>query len=117
MYGLLTDNIVELDMVDAKGQLLIVNASSFPDLLWAHRGGVGGNFGIVTRFKFKIYPAPKFIVHSKSNFDLDNFPEFFNAFQTVWTSLDWTMDYGLDYTMDDSMLDDSMIQLLPYILS
>ncbi|WP_425497159.1 BBE domain-containing protein [Paenibacillus phytohabitans] len=45
-------------MVDAKGRIIIANKNSNADLLWASRGGGGGNFGVCTRYKFKVRPAP-----------------------------------------------------------
>lgn len=56
--GLVSDNLVELEMVDAKGRIIIANKKSNADLLWASRGGGGGNFGVCTRYKFKVRPAP-----------------------------------------------------------
>ncbi|KAJ3094582.1 hypothetical protein HDU97_007885 [Phlyctochytrium planicorne] len=53
-YGLVTDNIVEMTMVDAQGNVLTVNKSNNPELFWALRGAGGGNFGIVTHFKIKV---------------------------------------------------------------
>ncbi len=43
-------------MVLASGESVTVNADKYPDLFWAIRGG-GGNFGIVTAFKFRAYPV------------------------------------------------------------
>jgi FAD/FMN-containing dehydrogenase len=40
--------------VTADGQLLHVDENSHADLFWAIRGG-GGNFGVATRFKFKLH--------------------------------------------------------------
>jgi len=51
-YGLTIDNLLEADMVLADGSLVTVNKDKNPDLFWAIRGG-GGNFGIVTSFKFQ----------------------------------------------------------------
>jgi hypothetical protein len=42
--------------VTADGQLRRVNAESEPDLFWAIRGG-GGNFGVATRFQFRLHPC------------------------------------------------------------
>ena len=54
-FGLTIDNILEADMVLADGSFVTVNANQNEDLYWAIRGG-GGNFGIVTAFKFQAHP-------------------------------------------------------------
>ena len=38
----------------ADGELLRVDAETHPDLFWAIRGG-GGNFGVATRFQFRLH--------------------------------------------------------------
>ncbi len=55
-YGLTIDNLLEADMVLADGSFVTVNAKQNTDLFWAIRGG-GGNFGIVTSFKFQAHPV------------------------------------------------------------
>ena len=55
-YGLTIDNLLEADMVLADGTFVTVNKDKYPDLFWAIRGG-GGNFGIVTSFKFQAHPV------------------------------------------------------------
>ncbi|KAJ9087889.1 hypothetical protein DSO57_1028733 [Entomophthora muscae] len=61
--GMLCDRIVEMQMVDASGEILVVNANSHPDLFFALRGAGGGNFGIVTQFRIQTIRPPS-IVHS-----------------------------------------------------
>lgn len=55
-YGLTIDNLLEADMVLADGSFVTVNADQNNDLFWAIRGG-GGNFGVVTSFKFQAHPV------------------------------------------------------------
>ena len=52
-HGLTIDNLLAAEVVTADGQLLRVDAETHPDLFWAIRGG-GGNFGVVTRFQFRL---------------------------------------------------------------
>jgi FAD/FMN-containing dehydrogenase len=54
-YGLAADNLLEVELVAADGQVLRVDAESHPDLFWALRGG-GGNFGVATSFTYRLHP-------------------------------------------------------------
>src|ERR1700760_2956089 len=53
--GLVCDNTLSYDVVTANGQLIRANADEHPDLFWALKGG-GGNFGVVTSVKYRLYP-------------------------------------------------------------
>lgn len=55
-YGMTIDNLVAADVVTADGRLLRADSKDNTDLFWAIRGG-SGNFGIVTRFEFKLHPV------------------------------------------------------------
>ena len=55
-YGLAIDALVSVEIVTADGRIVIASATEHPDLFWAVRGG-GGNFGVVTRFQFRLYPV------------------------------------------------------------
>jgi len=47
-------------IVTADGRILNVDADNHPDLFWAVRGG-GGNFGVVTHFKYQLHPLESFV--------------------------------------------------------
>ena len=54
-HGLAIDNVTQVEVVTADGQVRIVNADDEPDLFWALRGG-GGNFGVAASFEFETHP-------------------------------------------------------------
>lgn len=56
MLGLGCDSLVELELIDYEGRLLIANKHRNSDLFWACRGAGGGNFGVVVSMAFKLPP-------------------------------------------------------------
>jgi hypothetical protein len=56
-YGLMVDNAVEFEVVTAGGQVHVINECNEPDLFWAMRGGGGGTFAILTKFRVQLYPS------------------------------------------------------------
>jgi FAD/FMN-containing dehydrogenase len=56
-FGTTSDSIRGVHIVTADGELLACDASHHADLLWACRGGGGGNFGIVTELDFATHPV------------------------------------------------------------
>jgi FAD/FMN-containing dehydrogenase len=55
-YGMTVDNLESAEVVTATGEVVRATASEHPDLFWALRGG-SGNFGVVTRFEFRLHPV------------------------------------------------------------
>ena len=58
-HGLTIDALLAAEIVTAAGDILVVDENNHPDLFWAIRGG-GGNFGVVTRFQYRLNPLPEF---------------------------------------------------------
>jgi FAD/FMN-containing dehydrogenase len=59
-HGLTIDSLLAAEIITADGELLRVDAETHPDLFWAIRGG-GGNFGVATRFKFRLHEVDEIV--------------------------------------------------------
>lgn len=60
-YGLTIDSLLGAEIVTAAGEIVWVSANTDPKLFWGIRGG-GGNFGVVTRFRFKMHSLGSVVV-------------------------------------------------------
>lgn len=59
VWGIGTENILEIECITAKGEKIRANETENPDYYWAVRGGGPNFFGVVTRMKLRIYDTPK----------------------------------------------------------
>ncbi|MFN2525139.1 MAG: FAD-binding oxidoreductase [Actinomycetota bacterium] len=58
--GLTIDSLLAAEVVAADGRIRTVDSQTEPDLFWAIRGG-GGNFGVVTRLRFRLHEVPSIV--------------------------------------------------------
>jgi FAD/FMN-containing dehydrogenase len=68
-FGLACDNLTGAQVVTADGSVVECGPDREADLFWAIRGG-GGNFGVVTRFDFRLHPV-RDVVGGLTVFPLD----------------------------------------------
>lgn len=61
------NNLLSVDVITAEGESAKASENENVDLFWGVRGG-GGNFGIVTEFKFRLDPLGPHVVaaHQRS---------------------------------------------------
>ncbi|XP_062573616.1 uncharacterized protein LOC134235497 [Saccostrea cucullata] len=76
MFGMAVDNLLELELVTANGEIILANdhmtqtthlngsvtTSDNTDTFWASKGGGGGTFGIATKFTYKLHHAAPQVV-------------------------------------------------------
>ncbi|KAF5981097.1 isoamyl alcohol oxidase [Fusarium coicis] len=98
-FGLAADNIYQVRIVTTQGHILTADATQNQDLLWAIRGGGAGQYGIVTEYVLKAYPAPSvietgFTISPRGN-SLAAYEATWNAFSELMRLLPDLMDAGL----------------------
>jgi FAD/FMN-containing dehydrogenase len=80
-YGLTCDNLIAAELVTPAGEVVRANGDEEPELLWGIRGG-GGNFGVVTRAKFRLHPLER-VVGGKLTYSGDGVHHALRIFRDV----------------------------------
>ncbi|ETN36544.1 uncharacterized protein HMPREF1541_08822 [Cyphellophora europaea CBS 101466] len=57
MYGLGADNVLEMEVVTADGEVRTINEECEPDLFWAMRGGGPGTYAVMLSVTMRAHPA------------------------------------------------------------
>lgn len=105
-FGLGIDSLVEVELVDYKGNVIKANKDINSDLFWALRGSGGGNFGIITELTFKHPLKIKEITLVKLEIDnptMEEQKEVIKIWQNWLNNLDnnMTMNISITNSIDD----------------
>jgi FAD/FMN-containing dehydrogenase len=84
-FGWAVDNLDEVEIVTADGKVRTANRNENTDLFWALRGG-GGNFGVVTRFRFRLHEVGPIITGGLIIWSADRVDEVLAAYRDVTES-------------------------------
>ncbi|GMF78879.1 unnamed protein product [Aspergillus oryzae] len=71
-FGLAVDQVLELKVILASGELVTANACENRDLFFALRGGGGGTYGVVVSATLKAHPSRPAITHTLVVYPLPN---------------------------------------------
>jgi FAD/FMN-containing dehydrogenase len=81
-FGWAVDNLEEVEIVTADGEIRTASRSEHPDLFWALRGG-GGNFGVVTRFTFQLHDVGPIVYGGLIGWPFERADEILRAYRTI----------------------------------
>ncbi|MBI2568147.1 MAG: FAD-binding oxidoreductase [Candidatus Schekmanbacteria bacterium] len=81
-YGLACDNLLSAEVVTANGRVVSASASENTDLFWGIRGG-GGNFGVVTRFDFRLHPLGPTVLAGLAMWPMERAPDVLRAWRDL----------------------------------
>ncbi|MEM6498548.1 MAG: FAD-binding oxidoreductase [Pseudomonadota bacterium] len=74
LHGLAADNVLSVELVTAKGDLIVVDPVQKAELFWGLRGG-SGNFGIATAITFRLHDMPREVLFGPMFFALEDASE------------------------------------------
>lgn len=100
-WGVACDNLLAVEIVTVQEtgvSLVKADANQNSDLLWACRGGGGGNFGVATSYTVQLHPIPPRVIIWQINWP---FEALHNAFE-AWQSWAPTADERLGSTFNVS---------------
>jgi len=83
-FGWTVDNLESVEIVTADGRIRVASRDEHADLFWAIRGG-GGNFGVVTRFTFRLHPVGPTVYGGLIAWPFERADEIMSAYRDITT--------------------------------
>ncbi|KAG8976502.1 hypothetical protein FRB90_009174, partial [Tulasnella sp. 427] len=90
-HGVTSDNLVQITVVLASGEIVKASETENSDLFWGCRGG-GSNFGVVTEFVIKAYPQRPTVFLTILTFPIDKLEAFVEGVESWFETI--TPDEG-----------------------
>ena len=84
-FGWAVDNLEEVEIVTADGEIRTASRTVNSDLFWAIRGG-GGNLGVVTRFTFRLHPVGPTVFGGLIGWPFERADEILEAYRALTES-------------------------------
>jgi FAD/FMN-containing dehydrogenase len=83
-FGWTVDNLEEVEIVTADGEIRTANRDQLADLFWAIRGA-GANLGVVTRFTFRLHEVGPTVYGGLIAWPFERADEILHAYRTITT--------------------------------
>jgi hypothetical protein len=83
-FGWTVDNLEAVEIVTADGEIRTASRAEHADLFWAIRGG-GGNYGVVTRFTFRLHAVGPTVYGGLIAWPFERADEILPAYRTMTT--------------------------------
>ncbi|KZM26595.1 flavin adenine dinucleotide binding [Ascochyta rabiei] len=104
-YGLTVDQATEFDVASTDSQRWIVNECTDPDLFWAMQGDGGGNYAILTSYKFRLRTLlPSFIADTEGHHRVQGPPRHHQIISIQPGTLSSSGIAGYNFMLPDHML-------------
>jgi FAD/FMN-containing dehydrogenase len=84
-FGWAVDNLEEVEIVTSDGEIRRAGRDEHDDLFWALRGG-GGNFGVVTRFTYRLHEVGPSVVGGLRTWAADTISDVLAAYRELTES-------------------------------
>lgn len=84
-FGWTVDNVEEVEIVTAEGEILTANRDANADLFWAIRGG-SGNFGVVTQFAYRLHDVGPLVTAGLIAWGAEQAEEILDAYKSITAS-------------------------------
>ncbi len=108
-FGLACDNLLSVEIVTADGKVRRASHDENPDLFWGLQGG-GGNFGVATKFEYRLHPVATQLIGGNMTWSSADAPAVIDFYRettatgprelsldlSVWLESDGARYFGID---------------------